>query len=103
MTPWRFEGASNREQRKFPIVPLAAVLFRRRRSGRCGGGRRRRRRRAGGTAGGRRRRGWRGGRCRRLRLGRGIDPAGMNAAVERLGYFGINLAAKAGQAAGGWL
>ena len=27
MTPWRFEGASNREPRKFPIVPLAAGYF----------------------------------------------------------------------------
>ena len=33
----------------------------------------------------------------------GIDPAGVNAAVERLGHLGIDLAAKAGQAAEGRL
>jgi hypothetical protein len=27
MTPWRFEGASNREPRKFPIVPLRLDYF----------------------------------------------------------------------------
>jgi hypothetical protein len=38
-----------------------------------------------------------------LWLGCGIDPAGVNAAAERLGYLGINLPAKAGQAAEGCL
>jgi hypothetical protein len=36
-------------------------------------------------------------------LGRGIDPAGLNATAERLGYFGIDLSAKAGQATEGCL
>jgi hypothetical protein len=73
------------------------MLFGRRRS-RCRGRRRRRRggRGRSGDAGG----GGRGRRgCRRgLRLGAGIDPAGMDVAVEGVGNLGIDLPAKTGQA-----
>src|SRR5471030_917129 len=101
MTPWRFEGARNPEPRIFPIVPVAAGLFGRCRSRGRSGRSRRSRRGARGTTGGR---GCRRGRSRsRLWLGRRIDPAGVNAAVERLGHLGIDLTAKAGQAAEGCL
>ena len=100
MTPWRFEGASDPNRQKFRVVPAVRrgrlYLFGAGAGVAAGGGAAAGR---GGRAGAPRGRG--GGRCRsrgRLRLRRWIDPAAMDAAVQRVRDLGIDLAAKPGQA-----
>src|SRR3984885_14581506 len=90
MTRWRFEGANDPKRGKSRIVSVSPELLRRCR----GSGRRGRRRR--GT--GRCRRGGGGGSGGRLRLCSGVNPARMNAAVQRLRHLGVDLPAKTGQA-----
>ena len=98
MTPWRFEGAQVVQNREISgsFRSVSRIIWPVPERGR---GRRRP------PPLGRRRgyrRSWRSGRRGsggRLRLGCGIDPAGVNAAVKRLGHLGVDLAAKAGQAA----
>ena len=100
MTAWPFEGVV--VQTAFIGWPGAYFLRRKAlcrlfrgsrrsragRGGRCG-------RCVAGRGGGRRR----GGRCRRLRLGARIDPAGMNSIVEAARYLVVDLGPEPGQAA----
>src|SRR5450759_785254 len=89
MTPWRFEGAPDPNRENFGWFGGRPGLF----GGCCRGGGRRSR---GGAAGGRGRGG--GGGCGRLRLRGRINPAGVNAATQRLRDLGVDLPAKPGQA-----
>src|SRR5438067_1636063 len=105
MTPWRFQGAlpptliipirslgtgageagqERQEKREGNPESLFRGCWRRRGRGGCW---RWCRRDYGGPSGGRRRL----GRGRRLRLGRRIDPAGMDAPGKAIGHFGIDL------------